>query len=62
MVAVIKKVSHGKRKGEFRFNLVGDNEEVIATSETYTQKHNVADVLEKYFKDFKIVDKCKDGI
>lgn len=62
MIAVIKQVSHGKKKGQFRFNLVADNGEIIATSETYTQKHNVTDVLEKYFSTFKILDKCKDGI
>ncbi len=59
MKAVIKQVTHGKRKGEYRFNLIGDNGEVIggSCSETYTQKHNVMDVLEKYFPLFTIEDK-----
>lgn len=59
MTVVIKKVSHGKRKGQFRFNVKGSNGEVIATSETYTQKHNVTEVLQKYFPLFTIVDKSE---
>lgn len=60
MVAQIKKVSHGKKKGQFRFNLLGKNGEIIAVSETYTQKHNVIEVLEVYFSNFKIIDKTND--
>lgn len=59
MKVIITRVTHGKRKGEFRFKLVGKNGEVVATSgtETYTQKHNVIEVLEVYFFNFPIVDK-----
>lgn len=56
---VIKTVSHGKKKGEFRFVLKGDNYEVIAVSETYTQKHNISELHKKYFSDFELVDKTK---
>lgn len=61
MKAIITKVSHGRKKGEFRFKLVGKNGEVIATSgsETYTQKHNVTEVLGDYFSNFTVVDKTK---
>ena len=56
--AIIKRVSRGKKKGEFRFVLKGDNGEIIGSSgsESYTQKHNCVDVLEKYFPKFDIVD------
>jgi uncharacterized protein YegP (UPF0339 family) len=53
MKAVIKK---GK-KNTFRFILKGDNGEVIAVSELYTQKHNVNELLAKYFPNFTISDK-----
>lgn len=56
MKAVIKKVTHGKRKGQFRFVLKATNGEIIATSETYTQKHNVIEVLNSYFCEFEILD------
>ena len=61
MKAIITKVSHGRKKGEFRFKLVGKNGEVIATSgsETYTQKHNVTEVLADYFSNFTVEDKTK---
>lgn len=59
MKAIIKIVSHGKLKGQFRFVLKAVNGEPIATSETYTQKHNVLDVLTTYFPNFEIVDKTK---
>ena len=55
--AVIKRVSHGKKKGEFRFTLIAENGEVIATSETYTQKHNVTDLIQAHFPEFEVVDK-----
>jgi uncharacterized protein YegP (UPF0339 family) len=54
MKALIKTVKQGKLKGQFRFVLKGKNGEIIATSETYTQKHNVKKVLNKYFSLFKI--------
>ncbi len=59
MKAVITRVTHGKRKGEFRFKFIGDNGEQIGGSgtETYTQKHNAIEVLEKYFPNFPIIDK-----
>lgn len=59
MKAIIKTVSHGKLKGQFRFILKSANGEPIATSETYTQKHNCTELLEKYFPAFEIVDKTK---
>lgn len=62
MKATIKQISHGNFKGQFRFTLKGNNNEIIATSESYTQKHNVIEVLEKYFSNFEIIDKTKkDG-
>lgn len=56
---VISRVTHGKLKGQFRFNLVAPNNEVIATSETYNNKGDVIDLLEKFFPKFTIVDKTK---
>ena len=58
MKALIKKVTKGRFKGQFRFVLKASNGEVIATSATefYTQKHNVREVLEKYFPNFEIID------
>lgn len=57
-VAIIKTVRRGKRKGQFRFVLKAANGEIIASSgsESYTQKHNCVDVLNKYFPEFDIVD------
>ncbi len=57
MKAILKKVSHGKQKGQFRFVLKGANGEIIATSETYTQKHNVTEILQVAFPNFEVVDK-----
>ncbi len=59
MKAIITRVTHGKRKGEFRFKLIGVNGEQVGTSgtETYTQKHNVLEVLAVYFSQFPVVDK-----
>lgn len=58
MKALIKKVSKGKQKGQFRFVLIGKNGQVIATSgtENYTQKHSCIETLEANFPQFKIVD------
>jgi uncharacterized protein YegP (UPF0339 family) len=56
MKAIIKKVKKGKRKGEFKFLLIADNGENLSQNETYTQKHNVEEVLRKYFPNFEIVD------
>lgn len=57
--AIIKTVSHGKLKGQYRFILIAANGEPIATSETYTQKHNVIELLATHFAEFEIVDKTK---
>lgn len=54
---IIKKVSHGKLKGQFRFLLKSANNEIIATSETYTQKHNIVELHSKYFSIFELIDK-----
>jgi hypothetical protein len=59
MKAIIKPVTKGKRKGQFRFVLKADNGENLSPQETYTQKHNVISVLEKYFPNFTIVDQTK---
>jgi uncharacterized protein YegP (UPF0339 family) len=61
MKAVIKKVTHGKRKGEYKFALLGDNSENLSQQETYTQKHNVTEVLEKYFPQFEVEDKTGEN-
>lgn len=60
--AIIKKVSHGKLKGQYRFLLVAENGEIIAQSypETYTQKHNAIEVLTDNFPDFEISDQTKE--
>jgi uncharacterized protein YegP (UPF0339 family) len=58
--AIIKKVSKGRQKGEYRFLLIAENGEIIATSETYTAKHNVVDVIKAHFPEFTIVDKTKE--
>lgn len=43
-------------KVEYRFRHVGDNEEIIVQSEGYTQKHNVMEVLRKYYPEWKVKD------
>jgi uncharacterized protein YegP (UPF0339 family) len=53
MKAVIKRT----RNKEFRFNLIGDNGEKIATSETYTRKAKAIKTLSKYFPEFEVVFK-----
>lgn len=40
----------------FYFTLVGNNGEPIAQSEQYTQKHNVTELLRKYFPTFEVHD------
>ena len=56
-IALITKVSRGKRKGEFRFKLKAGNGETIATShtETYTALHNCEHTLKEHFPAFDIV-------
>jgi hypothetical protein len=56
MRAIIKKITHGRAKGQFKFKLVGDNGEDLSQNESYTQKHNVTEVLVKYFPNFAIED------
>lgn len=43
-------------KQYYYFTLVGDNGEPVAQSEQYTQKHNVTEVLRKYFPSFDVKD------
>ena len=43
-------------KTRYYFRIVGDNGETIAQSEAYTQRHNVIEVLNKYFAKAKVVD------
>lgn len=59
MKAIIKKVTKGKKRGQFKFVLEADNGENLSAQETYTQKHNVIKVLEKYFPNFAIIDQTK---
>jgi len=59
MKAIIKVVTRGKNKGQFRFILKADNGENLSPQETYTQKHNVKKILEKYFPNFTVVDNTK---
>lgn len=40
----------------YYFRIVGDNGEVIAQSEGYTQRHNAVEVLNKYFPKAKVVE------
>jgi hypothetical protein len=57
---IIKTVSKGPRKGQFRFLLKGANGEVIAQGETYTVKHNIVSLHKDHFPDFELVDKSKN--
>jgi uncharacterized protein YegP (UPF0339 family) len=43
---VVKKTSNG----QFRFNLVASNGQVVATSETYTRKQSALDTIESIKK------------
>lgn len=45
----------------FWFVLVGENGEIIATGETVSQKHNVTEVLNKYFPDYPVFDTTVKG-
>lgn len=45
---------------EYRFRLIGDNSEIISQSEGYTQKHNVTEVVAKYFPEWEVDDLTKD--
>lgn len=59
--AVIKQVTHGKNKGQFRFILYAANGEPIADShpETYTQIHSAIDTITNNFPSFVIDDQTK---
>lgn len=62
MKAIIKKITHGKYKGQYRFHLTGINHEIlVVSSESYTQKHNVIEVLKDYFEDFELIDKTGEN-
>jgi len=43
-------------KTRYYFRLIGDNGEQIASSEAYTQKHNVTSLLDKYFMEVEVKD------
>lgn len=47
-----RKLPLWQRPVEYRFRLIGDNGEIIAQSEGYTQKHNAWEVLKKYFPEW----------
>ena len=55
MKAIIKK----SKNGEFRFNLLGDNGEKIATSEAYKTKQMAVKTLTNCFPAFEVVDETK---
>lgn len=54
--AVIGKNQERGGNTHYYFILVSSNGETIAQSETYTQKHNAKEVLEKYFPEFEVKD------
>ena len=60
--AHITKVSRGKAKGQFKFNLYGGNGEGIAQSwpESYTSKQMCIKTLKVDFPDFAIIDLTKE--
>ena len=43
-------------KERYYFRILGDNGEVIAQSEGYTQRHNAVEVLNRYFPKAKVVE------
>ncbi len=49
-----KAIIHKTKNGQFRFNLIAKNGEIIATSETYTRRSSAKKVLKKHFPDFNI--------
>lgn len=58
---IIKKVAKGRNKGQWRFNLVANNGQVVCTSgsETY---HNLVDLkatIANNFADFAIIEEHK---
>ena len=46
-------------KTEYRFRMVANNGEIIAQSEGYTQKHNVTELIRKYWPDAEVHDLTK---
>lgn len=61
--AVIRRVTKGKRKGEFRFTLYGTNGEKVGTShpETYEREAKAVKTLRKYFPNFVIYSTTLNG-
>jgi uncharacterized protein YegP (UPF0339 family) len=59
--AEITRVSRGKHKGEFKFQLIGGNGEPVAQSypESYPAKQSCIKTLKNDFPDFEIVDLTK---
>ncbi len=55
--AIIKKVSKGRNKGQFRFVLKASNGEIVAQShpETYERLQSCLDTLNNNFPDFDII-------
>jgi len=43
-------------KVRWYFRILGDNGEVIAQSEGYTQRHSAVEVLNRYFPKAKVVE------
>lgn len=62
MQAKIKKVKSGRNKGQFRFVLIANNGEPVADShpESYKNKADLIDTLNKFFPSFDIIDLTKD--
>ena len=58
-IVKMKRYAHLKptRNGQFRFNLHGDNHEIIATSEAYTSQAMAVKTLKKYFPSFRLESK-----
>jgi uncharacterized protein YegP (UPF0339 family) len=54
MKAIIKQVTHGKNKGQWRFILKGQNGETVAHGETYKNKGDMLQTLSRYFPNFPI--------
>lgn len=52
MKAIIRKT----KNQQFRFNLIGENGEPIATSETYTNKAKAKKTIFVYFPDAEVED------
>lgn len=59
MKAVIRRVLKGKRSGEFKFTLYGNNSEPVAQSypESYKAKQACKKTLKNCFPAFEIIDK-----